>query len=64
MSCLAAVFISVPIALVMTIINVGFSNGFLLAFVKSALAGIAISVPLANIGVPAAEKIAGKIVKK
>ena len=64
MSCLAAIFISVPIALVMTIINVGFIEGFLLIFLKSALAGVAISIPLANIGVPAAEKIARRITKK
>ena len=64
MSCLAAIFISVPIALVMTIINVGFIDGFLLAFLKSALAGVAISIPLANIGVPAAVKIAKKIASK
>jgi len=64
MSCLAAIFISVPIALVMTIINVGFNEYFPLAFLKSALAGIAISIPLANVGVPLAEKISKKIARK
>jgi phage-related holin len=63
MSCLAAIFISVPISFVMTIINVGFTEDFILAFLKSAAVGIVISVPLANIGVPIAEKIAKKIVK-
>ena len=62
-SCLAAVFISVPIAFVMVAINFGFRTGFLLAFLKSALAGTAISVPLANIFIPIAAKIVDKIVE-
>ena len=63
MSCLAAVFISVPIAFIMVAINLGFVAGFLLAFAKSALVGVVISVPLANLGIPLAEKIAKKVVK-
>ncbi len=63
MSCLAAVIISVPIAFIMVLINVGFSPGFFLAFLKSALVGILISIPLANIGIPLAEKITKKLVK-
>lgn len=61
-SCLAAVFISVPISLAMVIINYGFRDGFLIAFLKSALVSTAISVPLANIFIPLAEKIVNKIV--
>ena len=64
MSCLAAIFITIPVSLVMTIINVGFTKDFFMIFIKSSLAGTLISVPLANIGVPAAEKIAKRIVKK
>lgn len=63
-SCIAAVFISVPIAFIMVAINLGFTAGFLLAFAKSALVGIVISVPLANIGIPAAEKLTKKLMKK
>jgi len=63
-SCLAAVFISVPIAFFMVIINYGFRAGFFIAFLKSSLAGTAISVPLANIFIPMAEKIVNKIVEK
>ena len=61
-SCLAAVFISVPIAFFMVLINYGFRDGFLLAFLKSALVGTAISIPLANLLIPVAEKIVNKIV--
>ncbi len=63
-SCLAAVFISVPIAFVMVAINYGFRAGFLMAFLKSALAGTAISVPLANVFIPLAEKIVNRIVEE
>lgn len=63
-SCLAAVFISVPIAFFMVIINYGLRAGFLLAFLKSSLVGTAISVPLANIFIPLAEKIVNSIVEK
>lgn len=64
MSCLAAIMISVPIALIMVVINIGFAEGFLWAFLKSAVASVLISIPLANIGIPVAEKITKKIVKK
>ena len=64
MSCLAAIIISVPIAFIMVAINLGFSAGFLPAFLKSALVSILISIPLANVGIPIAEKITNKIVKK
>lgn len=63
MSCLAAVFISVPIAFIMVAINFGFVPGFFVAFLKSALVGVLISIPLANIGIPIAEKITKKITK-
>jgi hypothetical protein len=63
LSCLAAVFISVPIAFIMVAINLGFAKGFLKAFFKSALVGVVISIPLANIGIPLAEKITAKIVE-
>ncbi len=63
-SCLAAVFISVPIAFIMVAINLGFTTGFFVAFIKSALAGTAISIPLANIAIPLAEKITIKIIEK
>ncbi|WP_026895371.1 DUF2798 domain-containing protein [Clostridiisalibacter paucivorans] len=63
-SCLAAVFISVPIAFFMVIINYGFRPGFLIAFLKSSLVGTAISVPLANIFIPLAEKIVNNIVEE
>lgn len=63
-SCLAAVFISVPIALIMVIINYGVRAGFLIPFLKSALAGTAISVPLANIFIPWAENITNKIAEE
>lgn len=63
-SCIAAVFISIPIAFVMVAINFGFKEGFILAFLKSALLGTAISIPLANIGIPLAEKIVNIIVEK
>ncbi|MGF7058518.1 DUF2798 domain-containing protein [Brassicibacter mesophilus] len=61
-SCLAAILISVPIAFFMVIINVGFTKDFLKAFINSSLVGIAISIPLANIAIPLAEKIVAKIV--
>lgn len=64
LSCLAAIFISVPISFIMVVINVGFTEHFPLAFLKSALAGVLISIPLANVGIPIAEKITRKIVKK
>ena len=60
-SCLAAVFISVPIALLMVIMNYGFKPGFIMAFIRSALLGTAISVPLANLLLPLAQKIVNKI---
>lgn len=63
MSCLAAIIISVPIAFIMVVINVGFVQGFFLAFSKSALVSVLISIPLANIGIPVAEKITKKITK-
>ncbi len=63
-SCLAAIIISVPIAFIMVILNFGFQKGFLLAFFKSALISILISIPLANIGIPIAKKITNKIVEK
>jgi len=61
-SCLAAIFISVPIAFIMVAINLGFVTGFLIAFLKSALVGIVISIPLANIAIPIAQKITHKLV--
>ena len=63
-SCLAAVFISVPIAFFMVLMNYGFRSGFMIAFLKSSLVGTAISVPLANIFIPVAEKIVNKIVEE
>lgn len=63
MSCLAAIFISVPIAFIMVVMNLGFSEGFGLAFLKSALVSVLISIPLASIGIPLAEKLTKKIVK-
>ncbi|MGI6251845.1 MAG: DUF2798 domain-containing protein [Aminivibrio sp.] len=64
LSCLAAVIISVPIAFVMVVINLGFVAGFMPAFLKSAAAGVAISVPLANVGIPLAQKITDGLVEK
>lgn len=63
-SCLAAIVISVPISFVMVVINLGFVAGFLLAFIKSALVSIAISIPLANIGIPIAKKITDRLIEK
>ncbi|SDY29712.1 DUF2798 domain-containing protein [Tindallia californiensis] len=63
-SCLAAIFISVPISFIMVIINYGFRAGFLMAFLKSALAGTAISIPLANIFIPLTERIVRKVVEE
>lgn len=63
-SCLAAIFISIPIAFFMVIINYGFRPGFFIAFLKSSLVGTAISVPLANIFIPVAEKIVNRIVEE
>jgi hypothetical protein len=63
-SCLAAAFISIPIAFFMVLINYGFREGFFIAFLKSALLGTAISVPLANIFIPLAEKIVNNIVEE
>jgi uncharacterized protein YacL len=63
-SCLAAIVISVPIAFIMVVINLGFTEGFGRAFLKSALVSVIISIPLANIGIPVAQKTADKIVKK
>ncbi|WP_160198180.1 DUF2798 domain-containing protein [Senegalia massiliensis] len=63
-SCLAAVFISVPIAFFMVLINYGFRAGFMMAFLKSSLLGTAISIPLANIFIPLAEKIVNKVVEE
>ncbi len=48
----------------MVIINYGFRPGFLIAFLKSSLVGTAISVPLANIFIPLAEKIVNNIVEE
>lgn len=62
-SCLAAIIISVPIAFIMVVINFGFAEGFLFAFLKSALVSILISIPLVNIGIPIAEKITTKLIK-
>lgn len=64
MSCLAAIIISVPIAFIMVAINVGFTQGFIIAFLKSALVSVLVSIPLAAIGIPLAEKITDKLVKK
>lgn len=64
LSCLAAIIISVPIAFIMVVINFGFQAGFLLAFLRSALVSVGISIPLATIGIPIAEKITDKLVKK
>lgn len=63
-SCLAAIVISIPIAFVMVAINLGFVEGFFLAFLKSALVSILISIPLANIGIPIAKKITDKVVTR
>lgn len=63
LSCLAAIIISVPIAFIMVVINLGFAEGFISAFLKSALVSILISIPLANIGIPIAEKITNKMTK-
>lgn len=62
LSCLAAILISVPIAFFMVLINLGLKRGFFIAFIKSALVGTAISIPLANIAIPLAEKIVSQIV--
>ncbi len=64
LSCLAAIIISVPIAFLMVVINLGFGKGFLLAFLKSALVSVLISIPLANIGIPLAQKLTDLIYKK
>ena len=64
MSCLAAIIISVPIAFIMVVINVGFRQGFGVAFLKSALVSVLISIPLAAIGIPIAERITNRIVRK
>lgn len=64
MSCLAAIIISVPITFIMLVINIGFVKGFMFAFVKSSLVSILISIPLATIGIPLAEKITKLIVKE
>ena len=63
-SCIAAVLISVPIAFFMVAINLGFTTGFLKAFIYSSLVGVAISIPLANIAIPLTENIVGRIVEK
>ncbi len=63
-SCIAAVLISVPIAFFMVAINLGFTTGFLKAFINSSLVGVAISIPLANIAIPLTENIVGRIVEK
>ncbi len=63
-SCLAAIIISVPISFIMVLMNLGFVKGFFLAFLKSGLVSILISIPLANLGIPLAEKITKKIVSK
>lgn len=64
LSCLAAIIISVPIAFIMVVINVGFTSAFLQAFLKSALVSVLISIPLANIGIPLAEKLTARLMKK
>ncbi len=64
LSCLAAVIISVPIAFLMVVINLGFVKGFGLAFIKSALVSILISIPLANIGIPLAQKMTDRIIQE
>ncbi len=61
-SCLAAIIISVPIAFIMVAINLGFVEGFFLAFLKSALVSVLISIPLANLGIPIAKKITDRII--
>ncbi|WP_353893775.1 DUF2798 domain-containing protein [Proteinivorax hydrogeniformans] len=63
-SCIAAIFISVPIALIMVIINYGVEPGFFRAFLRSALVGTAISIPLANIFIPLTEKIVNKLIEE
>ncbi len=63
-SCLAAILISVPIAFIMVVMNLGFVEGFFLAFLKSALVSILISIPLATIGIPIAQKLTNWIFKK
>ena len=63
-SCLAAIFISVPMAFFMVVMNYGLRAGFVIAFLKSALLGTVISVPLANLLIPVAEKIVNKIVEE
>ncbi len=62
-SCLAAIIISVPISFLMVVINLGFVKGFWIAFLKSALVSVIISIPLANIGIPVAKKISDKMFK-
>ena len=63
-SCLAAILISVPIAFIMVVMNLGFVKGFFVAFLKSALVSILISIPLATIGIPVAQKLTDKLFKK
>ena len=47
----------------MVVINLGFVKGFIFAFIKSAMAGTAISIPLANIAIPVAEKITHRVIE-
>lgn len=51
-------------AFIMVAMNLGFAPGFWAAFAKSALVGVLISIPLANLGIPLAEKLTNKIFKK
>jgi len=54
---LMAIVITIPMAFFMTLINVGFSNIFLQAFLKSLVVGIIVSAPIAFIVIPYVRKL-------
>lgn len=55
---------SIPMSFVMTAVNVGFSDHFIQAFLRSALIGICVSMPIAFIAVPRVRKLVSKIAER
>lgn len=64
-SVLMSVFMTIPVAFVMTLVNVGWSVRFFFqAFLMSSLLGLAVSIPVAFIAFPLVSKMVAAIFKE
>lgn len=61
---LLSIFMSVPMSFVMTVVNVGFTDIFLKAFLGSAVIGTIVAIPVAFLAMPLANKLVAWIISK